>query len=440
MKRIRFGNEHMELSFDSLTGELLEFINIENGDNLLKNWTSLRTMPFNIIVDKTESITCHPIKYKLIKNNTDLSAAFENFAEKDGKVLKITYPGIASESEIFNIKVIVTIKLMNESGKNNQKRSFWNISVENNQEYPITKVLFPFICGVYIGSKYENDTLIFPLISGIKQQNPIKEMSQPAKILGWKWQEYKYSYPLDCFPSGRGNDGSYLHSALYGGNASMMWLDYYDESLGFYMASYDENFGLTYINAETFGETRPGMNFFFTMQTPLNKGEQSISHIFEIALHSGDWHSGADLYRDWRQSITKKEDMISPPSWFSKNSGMVAHYDFKYQSGEVVHKYKDIPTLIAQAKEMGLEHIMLSGWHKNGFDNGFPLYYCDEDLGDEAEFQKNVSEGVENGVHISFYVNSQLFNTKYKDIYPDLFDSSHCKKAKRRTCFKPFWR
>lgn len=56
-----------------------------------------------------------------------------------------------------------------------------------------------------------------------------------------------------------------------------------------------------------------------------------------------------------------------------RSPGLHAHYDFKYQSGEYVHRYCDIPQLAHEALDMGLDHLLLAGWQKDGFDRGFPV-------------------------------------------------------------------
>ena len=46
--KIKFGNQFLSMTFDGLSGELLELVNMKNSDNLLKNWNPLRNMPFSI--------------------------------------------------------------------------------------------------------------------------------------------------------------------------------------------------------------------------------------------------------------------------------------------------------------------------------------------------------------------------------------------------------
>ena len=60
------------------------------------------------------------------------------------------------------------------------------------------------------------------------------------------------------------------------------------------------------------------------------------------------WHRGAEIYRAFRQNNVPAKKP-KRPHWFEKSPGLVAHYDFKYQNGGVVHRYKDIPRLLDEA-------------------------------------------------------------------------------------------
>lgn len=80
-----------------------------------------------------------------------------------------------------------------------------------------------------------------------------------------------------------------------------------------------------------------------------------------------------------------------------ESPGLVAHYDFQYQGGGIVHRFRDIPALYAQAREMGLSHLLLSGWNVDGFDNGFPMYTPSPELGTEEELRQALRQVREAG-------------------------------------------
>lgn len=105
-----------------------------------------------------------------------------------------------------------------------------------------------------------------------------------------------------------------------------------------------------------------------------------------LALHGGNWYEGAEIYKASRPKRERK-----PLGWFGNSIAVCAHYDFKYQNGGVVHRFSDIPSLAATANEQGGDHLLISGWHTDGFDNGFPDYRPDADLGTEEELRSAIS-------------------------------------------------
>ena len=186
---------------------------------------------------------------------------------------------------------------------------------------------------------------------------------------------------------------------------------HYGEGMGMYFACHDPEWNVCSMRADTFGEKSPGMNFFTSYPVDLELGDRWEAPLGVVALHQGDWHKGADRYRAFHRSFSPEE--TARPLWFEKNPGLVAHYDFKYQNGGIVHRFKDIPRLLEEARAMGLNHLLLSGWHKDGFDHGFPEYVPDPDLGTQEELKQAVAQVEQEGGHICFYINSRLANLKY---------------------------
>ena len=96
---------------------------------------------------------------------------------------------------------------------------------------------------------------------------------------------------------------------------------------------------------------RPGMGFSIIKIPSNKKGDIWKSPSYGLAIHDGDWHWASDSYRKWRNSC--KSVKLSIPEWFKRSTALVAHYDFKYQNGDIVHKFKDIPKIYKQAIKMG---------------------------------------------------------------------------------------
>jgi hypothetical protein len=241
----------------------------------------------------------------------------------------------------------------------------------------------------------------------MKFVNPVEFFARKPKSIFWRWQEYRYCYQIDGCCGVKNADGLYSYSVLYSGALSMAWLDLYDENGGVYFGMHDRN-GICRLKAETLGPDSPGMIFSFEK---IVEGRQNFGmNQVVVALHEGDWHEGADIYRAAHKDY---ESARTEPAWCQENVSLVAHYDFKYQNGGVVHRFRDIPALVDQAKELHTNHILISGWHTDGFDNGFPEYFADKDLGTEEELATGLRYAQENNIKVSFYINTRIANRKY---------------------------
>ncbi len=420
--RIMINNSNLELRFDEYSGELRELTCLKTGENILKNYIWERRMPF-ILTARCENgdiLSLGVPSYEDIADEPLLQPWFVLNENGDGKkVLEITYNHLKNDLKRLNINVKISVSLRPEDYE-----SIWSIEIKND-EYGCTieDVWFPFVSGVYLDESWKDNTLIFPLWSAIKVKNPTNALSEKPAQIGWRWHDYNYTYTVGSVPAKKQEDGSYRLRTFHSGKASMNWMSCYGNDCGLYMASYNKS-NITTVCAETFGNRRPGMGFCFAVHPYIKSGTVWTSDEYGIAFHPGDWHWGADRYREWR-SCVEKEQKHTVPDWFKKSAGLIAHYDFKYQHRfmKPVHQYSHIEKLYHDAQELGINHLLISGWHKDGFDKGFPLYEYEPELGTENEFSNQVKNVVGQGGHVSFYINSRLFNKKYRDRLPALWEN-----------------
>ncbi len=433
--RIRFSNEHVSLAFDAQTGELLELTDVVSGDDLIKNfpphthqplWLTVRK-PINndcghkqlkdqeavyafdnkIAVDDEQSTEAWPV---LISGNSDPSAWICCERENDGtQCIKIHYSAMETESGPLDIEAFCEINLPAGSAILR-----WRLSLINHTDYLIEKAAFPAVYGVYFNDSWKTDTLVYPYFSGEKIIDPVEEYAKEPSVIHWKWQNYRHSYLLDGTFRWKNPYGAYCREMTYGGSVSMPWMDYYGETAGLYLACHETGARVLSMRCETYGPKSPGMGFSI-VHHPYAKDGVWRSPECVMALHPGDWHWAADFYRSSRKASDGLEQKTRP-EWLDTEPGLVAHYDFMYQNGGVVHRFADIPGLYRQARKMGISVLLLSGWHEDGFDCGFPRYVPGKDLGGAEELKQAVHQVSAEGGHVLFYMNARLDNTAYQDL------------------------
>lgn len=400
ISRYHFKNDKISLSLDSKSGELLELIDLTRGDNLIKSHEYFCPPPFCLCLEDGARIT--PPRRNDCISDGSLSARIA-FEEEDGSLfITVCYDRLIDNmGRKYETKLIYTIKLTEGSGVLEM-----NMTVEG-CAFSLSNVLYPYVAGVWLGESYEDDVLVYPFNGGIKMNAPIRSMSAPRNNVNWRWQEYRYVYNLTGMGLSPDQNGYYNLNSKYSGPLSMAYLDMYDENGGIFVGFTDECDHTVSLLAQTKGEISVGMNLAVCHTVTETLGPMEFSG--QIMLHDGDWHTAADYYRRKTNA-----DSRSCPKWFDESLGLAAHYDFKYQNGSVVHKYSDIPRLVAEAAAIGLDHLLFAGWHKDGFDNGFPQYYCDDELGTFEELKTGLEYAHKNGMRVSFYINSRLANTKYE--------------------------
>ncbi len=385
--------DNISVSVDSQNGEILSIIDETSGDNLIKNSSYSLPNPFALTLAGGIRLSA--------PSNTDIKKTPSLAPEITEGTSSVTvrYPALTDGVRVFDIRVEVRISLSATS------RAEFSIEVENNTSGRIDECRFPCINGVFIGESYENNTLVYPFNAGLKIRNPVAYFEKSPKKIYWRWQQYRYCYLVDGICTGTDSDGLYGISYPYSGPLSMPWTDYYSDECGMYFGMEGTN-GICSLSVSTFGKKSPGMNFAFVkkVETCGNFRMDGIT----LALHGGNWYEGAEIYKSSHPKRERK-----PLGWFGNSIAVCAHYDFKYQNGGVVHRFSDIPSLAATANEQGGDHLLISGWHTDGFDNGFPDYRPDADLGTEEELRSAISGAHEKGTYVSFYINTRLCNKKF---------------------------
>lgn len=395
--RYRLSNHKISLAIDSQTGQLLELASEETGENLLKNHLFALPQPFAIRAGE-----------RVLGPGTP--AAIARFPELAPQIslgeasAAVAYRALWDGERAHPLSVRYEVRLEGDA-------SLWQLALSLGEASPIPEaVRFPCLNGVWFGESWEDDVLVYPHYAGLKIAGPVKALAQRPSRIDWRWQNYSYTYLTGSMAQEMPEGGFGLEGS-YTGTLSMKWLDYSGGGTGLYFACHDPSLQVCSLRAHTFGPDSPGMNFSFSHPLYMQPGESWRSPEFAAAVHSGDWHQGADRYRTFHRGFMPEED--PQPAWMKESPGLAAHYDFKYQNGGIVHRYQEISGLLEEARALGLNHLLLAGWHQDGFDNGFPQYVPDEELGGGEALKAQLAAVKEAGGHVSLYINTRIANPKY---------------------------
>jgi len=421
VSRLFLTNGVISMELDALNGEVLAFVRESTEDNIAKNFSRPVTGILDgVIYIGDEKKHLNIPRYPQIRRDPSLTPEIK-VEQKDGcACARIVYPYLVANEEKVAISAVVEIEL-----PENDCRSRWKLSLDNRTEYEVQKVNFPQFNGLWLGDSWEDDALVVPRVCGDRILNPTKALSDKIAKITWKWQEYLQTYNIGNSVGTPDDRGVYTLTCNYTGGCSMLWMDLYNkkEGTGFYLTGRDPEMIMKGVTASTQGEYCPGIGMGILHYPCLKNGEWESGECV-AAFHEGDWHWAADEYRAYRSSVDRPKFEKDPvPQWFKESPGLVAHYDFQYQNGGIVHTFKDIPAIYDKAVSQGFNHLFIAGWHKNGFDNGFPMYRPNPLLGTEEELKASLKYVREKGGHVTFYVNSRLCNTAYEENQKHLRDS-----------------
>lgn len=359
--------------FSAQVNNFTRLINLQTGDNYIKAAPRDPLIEIYLLRDSK--------KVKLTPDTPQISLA--------GETLTITYHTFDG----VTIGATVLCTGMDD-------RLSIEVTLENNSDETVVELLAPHLCGIYLGKDYTDDSIIYPHHAGERTRNPVAGYGVDKKDF-WRASSVPF-------------ENIYRREINYCGLASMSWMYYYDSENGLYIGSHDPRFPVTGIIAETSGDANnPWMAFGFRKHHRLSKGEKYQSKPYVIAISQSDWHYGSAIYRDY---IAPYLDFEHNPSFLEDECALNQCYNLK-RSGNVEHRFKDIPMLYDAGAAMGVRHIFLASWNRTGFDSYYPEYYPDMELGSAMEFRRSLEYVRQQGGFSTLYINARIFDVK-SDFHP----------------------
>lgn len=272
--------------------------------------------------------------------------------------------------------------------------------VDNHSEARLNELQLPFVDLSVIGDeKREQD--IFYRMNGLgeKVENPWNELKKyHTEYMSADYDEIWDPIQYPCL-------------------AAMCWFGIQSGGHFLYVGRHDNQFRSATLAAGLAPRnTSPRMLLAISNYLLAKSGEQLESAHSVVSLNEGDWRTGSDIYGDWARNdwyfVSKK------PEWVHNMTGW-QRIILRHQFGEVFFRYKDLPHIYEEGKKYGLDTLMVFGWWKGRFDNGYPIYEPDPDLGGEQALRDAIDQIHQMGGHVALYTNGILIDIVtdyYKEI------------------------
>lgn len=383
------GNKYLAISIDSETGCLASLKNKITKDDYLKVDPEYPLYKlFCLSLPSREKVEIVPTKVISVEEIT----GDENPAGQCGRSLVVKFLS-APVNGIEPVRIHVSVRI---EVKENDAVTLWFLEVQNDdRRYQIVEVLFPCFRGVYLGASWQDDIMIYPHHAGEKTLAPIREYTSERHLNFWRAE------------TKRGEDGVFFREINYCGLASMNWMYYYDDENGFYISSYDRDFTVTGLRVETGGPEHPWMGWAMRKYVTVNPGETWSSHPYGVGITTEDWHFGALRYREWIDGIIHMPDN---PLYLTDETILNQCYNFK-RDGVIYNRFSDIPSMYDRGlDEYGMRHMFIASWNRSGFDQDYPEYHPDLELGTCWELAEGCRYVKEKGGFVTFYINSRIFH------------------------------
>jgi hypothetical protein len=123
-----------------------------------------------------------------------------------------------------------------------------------------------------------------------------------------------------------------------------------------------------------------------------------------LRVVDGDWRAAGRVYRAW---FEKTFGICKPADCWIRQQSFFVDTMFQLPEGTVNYRFKDIPQWAKEAKDHGINAVLVSGWHRGGHDNGYPCYVIDPRLGTWQDLEDGIAACHKMGMKVYFFVNYQ---------------------------------
>lgn len=312
--------------------------------------------------------------------------SFSISRDKDVQTALISYKILRSSEGLFHVSVKVRIDLADSNDEAHMK-----IEVQNNDNGEITQVWFPWVRGITVlGDDPDKDVLAYPNFGGSLVPNPMNYFPKRGMFVDFhEWTR---------------NMSKTILAQPYPGWSSMQWMNIGCDKHGLYMACLNKNgdFLLPRVQKHLW-DKEEHLSLAMVKYPYIKKDESWISPTYVLSPHKGDWHVAADKYRNWLETWLPKREKAN---WAKYTNGFY-HFIIRHQDGTIINRIEEIPEILSEAKDHGINLLFVCGWYESGHNGDQELNYNPYNPYELKKAFKIVHEA---GGHLLLYLNSHAYS------------------------------
>jgi len=320
---------------------------------------------------------------------------------RDGNVTTIRYDSLVTDKgRVIDATLTLTVE-------EQEDRLVFGSTIENRDEARLDEFQYPFVDMNHLVGERKHDRLIRPQGLGTFIENPWVALEAAHT-------EYKASDYIQIRATLK-----YPHGAI------MSWTGVQSDKYFLYIGRHDKRARACVIinGIQPREETEPRLINSICHYPCVKTGETLEMCDMVVSMFEGDWRGATKIYGDFARSTFYQP--ITPATWVQNMTGW-QRIILRHQYGEINYYYKDLPQLYLDGKKYGIDTLLIFGWWKGRFDNGYPNYEIDEELGGEQVLKDAIAEVHRLGGRVILYNNGILI-----DMNTDFYREHHNEAAKK---------
>ncbi|HIS77276.1 MAG TPA: hypothetical protein IAB51_10810 [Candidatus Merdivicinus excrementipullorum] len=128
----------------------------------------------------------------------------------------------------------------------------------------------------------------------------------------------------------------------------------------------------------------------------IQPGQRRTLAPVELKPYKGDWRRGIKAYREWEKTWYRP---VPAPKWTEETDCWMT-LQMNSSEGRCKYSYRDLPAIMKEAKQYGVQALQLIGWATGGQDGNEPFQDTDPLLGTREELMDAIRQIEEMGIRV----------------------------------------